>query len=130
MMTTPLNLTRRLSYFTLIGASSASVHLLCVLSLVTFFQIPPLVANVLAFLLAFNVSFLGHRKFTFSKLQDLKRLRLPHFFLVAASAGLMNESLYYLLLQYTTLNYLFALVLVIGIMSIYSFLLSRFWACR
>ena len=130
MMTNPLKLTQRLSYFTVIGASAASVHLLSVLSLVTYLQIPPLVANMLAFLLAFNVSFLGHRRFTFAKLHDLKRLRLPHFFLVAASAGLINESLYYLLLQYTMLNYLFALVLVIGLMSIYSFVLSRFWACR
>jgi putative flippase GtrA len=129
-MTDSLKLTHRLIYYGVIGASSAAVHILTVLCLVTYLQLQPLIANIFAFLLAFNVSFLGHKYFTFSKLHDQKKLSLPHFFLVASSGGILNELLYFILLHYTTLNYLIALILVLGIVSIYSFVLSRFWACR
>ncbi len=129
-MTSIPKLSHRLIYFALIGASAALIHIATVLGLVTYLQVSPLIANIFAFLLAFNVSFLGHRYLTFSNLHDEKELSLPHFFLVASSAGILNELLYFLLLEYTILNYLIALILVLGTVSIYSYLLSRFWACR
>jgi hypothetical protein len=83
-----------------------------------------------SFFIAFNISYLGHRYLTFSQLENQKQLSLPHFFLVATSAGALNEVLYYLLLSYTKIHYLLALVVVLGLAAIYSFFLSRFWACR
>lgn len=121
---------QRLIYFAAIGASASLIHIMTVLGLVTYLQVNPLIANIFAFLLAFNVSFLGHKYLTFSNLHEEKELRLPHFFLVASSAGIINELLYFLLLEYTILNYLIALVLVLGAVSVYSYFLSRFWACR
>ncbi|KTD46217.1 GtrA family protein [Legionella quateirensis] len=129
-MTAALSLSHRLMFYAGIGATSAIVHILIVLNLVAYIHLNPLIANVFAFLIAFNISFMGHKYLTFSKLQDQKELSLPHFFLVAASAGILNESLYFLLLRYTQLNYLIALILVLGLVAIYSYLLSRFWACR
>ncbi len=129
-MTTPLKLRHRLFYFAGIGGSAAIVHLSIVFLLVHFIHIPALIANIFAFFTAFNVSFFGHKYLTFSQLHDEKSLSLPHFFLVASSAGAINEGLYFLVLQYTHFNYLIALVLVIGFVSIYSFILSRYWACR
>lgn len=129
-MTAQLKLRYRLIYFAAIGGSAALIHLFVVFNLVNFLQIQALTANVFAFLIAFNVSFLGHKYLTFARLHDEKILSLPHFFLVAASAGIINEMLYFLLLRYTTLNYLFALFLVLGLVSVYSFTISRFWACR
>ncbi|VEB32833.1 GtrA family protein [Legionella cherrii] len=129
-MTAQLKLRHRLIYFAGIGGSAALIHLFVVFNLVNFMQIQALTANVFAFLIAFNVSFLGHKYLTFSRLHNEKILSLPHFFLVAASAGIINEMLYFLLLRYTTLNYMFALFLVLGLVSVYSFTISRFWACR
>ncbi|MCE0722478.1 MULTISPECIES: GtrA family protein [Legionella] len=129
-MTAQLKLRHRLIYFVGIGSVAAFVHLFTVFHLVKFIHFQALVANVFAFLIAFNVSFLGHKYLTFSQLHNEKNLSLPHFFLVAASAGIINEMLYFLLLRYTALNYLFALFLVLGFVSIYSFVISRFWACR
>lgn len=113
-----------------IGGTSALVHLFLVFNLVNFLQIPPLVANIIAFFIAFNVSFLGHKYLTFSQMHNQTRLSLPHFFAVSSSAGLMNEMLYFLFLRYTSLNYMVALLMVLGLMAIYTFILSRFWACR
>ncbi|KTD71271.1 GtrA family protein [Legionella tucsonensis] len=129
-MTAQLKLRHRLIYFTGIGGTAAFIHLFTVFNLVKFIHVQALVANVFAFLIAFNVSFLGHKNLTFSQLHDKKNLSLPHFFLVAVSAGIINEMLYFLLLRYTTLNYLFALFIVLGFVSIYSFVIAKFWACR
>lgn len=122
--------TQQVLFFSGIGASAALTHLLIVLNLVSHFDIAPLVANVFAFFIAFNISYLGHKHLTFSQLENEKELSLPHFFLVASSAGCLNEILYYLLLNYTNIHYLLSLIVVLGLVAIYSFLLSRFWACR
>ena len=122
--------TQQLLFFSGIGGSAALTHLLVVLNLVSHFAIEPLIANIIAFFIAFNISYLGHRYLTFSQLENQKQLSLPHFFLVATSAGALNEVLYYLLLSYTKIHYLLALVVVLGLAAIYSFFLSRFWACR
>ncbi len=122
--------TQQVLFFSGVGGSAALTHLLVVLNLVSHFDIAPLIANIIAFFIAFNISYLGHKYFTFAQLKDEKQLSLPHFFLVASSAGILNEIMYFLLLNYTNIHYLLALVLVLGLVAIYSFLLSRFWACR
>lgn len=123
-------ISNQLFFFISIGASSALVHIVTVLNLVTQLALSPLLANIIAFLIAFNVSYIGHKYLTFSELDNHKQLSLPHFFLVASSGGIINEGLYYLILHYTHINYLIALVLVLATVAIYSFILSRFWACR
>lgn len=128
MITAP-NLALRGCYFIGVGGFAALVHLSIVLACVSLFAISPLLANVLGFLMAFQVSFLGHKYLTFASLNQ-KRLSLPHFFIVAATAGLLNEGLYFVFLQYTVLNYLQALIAVLAMVSVFTFVMSRFWACR
>jgi putative flippase GtrA len=130
LTTTSLKLKHRLIYYAAIGCTAALVHLSIVYLLVTYAHIPALVANIFAFFTAFNVSFFGHKYLTFSQLHDKKILSLPHFFMVAVSAGTINEGLYFLVLRITHLNYMLALLLVLTFVSIYSFILSRYWACR
>jgi putative flippase GtrA len=129
-MTAPPKLSHRLLYFIGIGSSAAGIHLFTVFVLVHFLHIQVLIANILGFLIAFNISFVGHKHLTFSQLHDQKILRFPHFFLVASTGGILNETLYFLLLRHTTLNYMFALTLVLACVSIYSVTISRLWACR
>lgn len=130
MTTASLNLKHRLIYYVGIGGIAALVHLAIVYLLVSYVHFPALLANIFAFFTAFNVSYFGHKYLTFSQLQDQKTLRLAHFFMVASSAGAINEGLYFLVLRFTALNYLLALFLVLSLVSIYSFILSRYWACR
>jgi putative flippase GtrA len=129
-MTATFNLKRRLSYYTVIGSTAALVHLLSVFILVHYGHFHALLANIFAFFIAFNVSFFGHKYLTFSQLQDKKTLKLPYFFMVATSACALNEGLYFLVLHFTQLNYMMALCLVLVMVSMYSFILSRYWACR
>lgn len=128
-MNEPLKLSHRLFYYIIIGGSAALVNLIMVFLQVEYLQVHPLLANIIAFLTAFNVSYFGHKHLTFANIEQ-KQLSLPHFFLVASTALAINESLYFLFLKCTSLNYLIALSLVLILVSIYSFILSRFWACR
>lgn len=125
-----LKLTHRLLYFILVGVLAATIHLLVVYILVSIFDVMALLANIVAFFIAFNISFIGHQHLTFAHMQDKKKLQLTHYFAVAASAGIINEVLYFVLLKYTDLNYLLALFGVLIFVSCYSFTMSRFWACR
>jgi putative flippase GtrA len=130
LTTTPLRLKHRLLYYAAIGCTAALVHLGIVYLLVSYAHFHALFANIFAFFTAFNVSFIGHKYLTFSQLHDQKMLRLPYFFMVALSAGTINEGLYFIVLRVTHLNYMVALLLVLTLVSIYSFILSRYWACR
>jgi putative flippase GtrA len=131
MITTrPIKLIERLVYFVGIGSLAALVHLTVVVYLVSALELQPLIANVIAFLIAFQFSFFGHKYLTFARLEEQKTLQLPHFFLVAATGGIINECLYFLLLHYTRLDYFLSLVLVLGLSASYNFVISRYFACR
>ena len=115
--------------FLAVGATAALVHAAVVWMLVSSAQLAPLVANVGGFAVAFWVSFFGHRylSFTHGRHSPWQRA-LPRFALVAGLAFGGNELLYALLLHFTDLPYLLALVLVLGLVAVGTYLLSRFWA--
>ena len=129
-MIADFKITHRLAFFAGVGIISTLVHLSVVALLVGFAHIHPLMANIIAFFTAFNVSYVGHSKFTFARLKNDTRLQLPHFLLVAITSGLLNEYLYYLLLHYTQLHYMTALCIVVSLVAVITFTASRFWACR
>jgi putative flippase GtrA len=114
--------------FIIVGAAAAAVHFICVLFLVEQWAFLPLLANVAAFLLAFNVSYTGHRFWTFSDTSLEHSESLPRFFLVACCGFACNELLYFLLLHYTPLPYWLSLGLVLLAVAFGTFVFSRLWA--
>jgi putative flippase GtrA len=118
---------RELIWFAVIGISALLVHFLLVLLLVPQ-GLQPLLANVLAYLLAFQVSYWGHRLKTFEAAHLPHSQTLPRFFAVASLSFLLNEGLYYLLLRFTPLDYRMALLLVLFCVAVVTFVLSRLWA--
>lgn len=117
----------QISRFIGVGVSALMVHWLVVRLLVPL-GIPPLIANVFGFAVAFNVSYFGHRKLTF-KAEELSHSRtLPRFASVAMGSFAVNESLYALLLTFTTLRYDLALFIVLGVVAVLTYVFSRFWA--
>lgn len=114
--------------FIAVGVSALLTHWLVVILLVSAAGLPPLVANVFAFLVAFNVSYFGHRHLTFNAGERSHRQTLPRFATVAASSFLVNEALYWLLLNFTPLRYDLAMLLVLGTVAGMTYLLGKFWA--
>lgn len=120
---------RQLIQFGVIGVTAMVVHLLVVVALVSL-NIPPLAANVVAFSVAFQVSYWGHRHWTFNARTLRHRQTLPRFVSVAGFGFALNEFSFFLLLRFTTLDYRIALTTVLTMVAISTFFLNRQWAFR
>lgn len=136
---------RQLARFGVVGIAAMAVHWLVVMVLVPL-GLLPLIANVIAFAVAFNVSYLGHRHWTFAAATDTNTIRaandatdnptqghantLQRFFAVSLTSFALNEFLYYLLLRFTALDYRSALAIVLIAVAALTFVLSRYWAFR
>jgi len=114
--------------FIAVGVSALLTHWLLVFLLVPLTGLDPLVANVIAFLIAFNVSYFGHRHLTFRASERSHRQTLPRFAAVALGSFLLNEGLYWVLLNFTPLRYDLAMFLVLGTVAGLTYLLGKFWA--
>lgn len=121
-------MSRELFWFGVVGVSALLVHFGVVSWLLVPAGLSPLIANVLSFLLAFTVSYWGHRLKTFDAGHVPHRTALPRFFFVASLGFALNEALYFLLLRYTQLDYRSALLLVLAAVAGLTFLLGRCWA--
>ena len=116
--------------FGIVGALGAITNLLVVVLLVEFLHWHPLTANIVGFLIAFNVSFWGHRYVTFTRTSRRLHQALPRFFFTSGTGFLLNESLFYLLLKYTVLPYFVSLFFILAVVACYTFLLGKFWAFK
>ncbi len=119
---------RQLILFCMVGLAAACVHYLTVVALVEQFSLLPLVANIVAFLVAFNISYLGHRLFTFANATMRHPIAMRRWFLVASINFIANETLYYILMQNFHLDYSIALIIVLSVLPIISFLIAKLWA--
>jgi putative flippase GtrA len=120
---------KQLFWFGVVGVAAMLVHLGSVALILVPLGLAPLVANVLAFLIAFQISHAGHRRLTFQSSSSApasqSRLR---FFAVALASFALNELMYWVLLRYTNLDYRLALAIVLVLVSAVTFFLARNWA--
>ena len=113
--------------FVSVGAVAAAVHYVVAL-LAHAFGWQPANANWLGFFAAFPVSYIGHRWWSFRGSQVRHQQAFPKFLAVALIGFLGNQALVWLLLAYTPLPFWFVLGVVIVIIAVSTWLLSRFWA--
>ena len=115
-------------WFIAVGTAAAAVHFAVVLVLVGKLALPPLVANLLAWCVAFGVSYSGHRALTF-RAHAAPLVRSAWRFAAVSLAGLAaNELAYAALLQFTTVRYDVALALVLLGVAAFTYVLGRHWA--
>lgn len=118
--------------FGLVGGLATAVHAGSYAASIEVLETSPLLANSAAFVIAFFVSFAGHLQWTFS---DYSRSASGHAqlsalarFLVTAIAGFcMNTAAVLLLVGILDANPLMAVLPMITITPISTFLLSRHW---
>jgi putative flippase GtrA len=120
-------LPRELTAFVHVGTAAFAVHF-GVVSVIVPLGVPPLGANVLGFLAAFAVSFLGHDRWSFPAAQPRSWAALRRFFAVALLGFAVNETLYAVLLSSTHLDYRVALLFVLAVVAVSTLLLSKYWA--
>jgi putative flippase GtrA len=118
-------------WFVLVGASAALTHM-AVFTLVLLLvpTLWPEIANVAGFLVAFLVSFVGHRRLSF---QDAGTGLMQSFlrFAATAVAGFAtNETVFIVLFRVLALPTWVALISGIVVSAVQTFVLSRFWAFK
>lgn len=115
-------------WFLAVGSTAAATHV-AVFSLVAPYLWLEL-ANALGFVIAFFVSFGGHRWLSFSDAGTSVGTSLGRFALTALSGFACNELVFVLLLRVLHWNELVALVSALVLAAGQTYLLSRFWAFR
>ena len=107
-----------------------ATHLACVWVLVAGVGLAPLVANVLAFAVAFVVSYRGHARLTFHAAGARGWPSLWRFLAVASSAFTANELLYWLALERLHWHYFWGQAGILLLVAAGTFVCSKFWAFR
>ena len=120
-------MTQRLLKFGAVGIAALIVHFLVVI-IITPLGIPPLVANIVAFVIAFQISYWGHSRWTFQV--EKNKQNLSRFIAVSLASFCLNELLFFQLLHYTSLPYQVALFIVLGMVAGITFTLSQQWAFK
>ena len=119
---------RELFWFGVVGVSAMLVHLGSVALIMVPLGLTPLLANVVGFLLAFQVSHAGHHRLTFQAASTPVSRSRRRFFGVALGSFAVNELLYWALLHFTKLDYRLALAIVLVLVAAMTFFLARNWA--
>lgn len=114
--------------FVAVGVAAAAVHLLVAGVLVAGLGWLPLVANVLAFLVAFAVSYQGHAGLTFARTGTRGRGAALRFFVVASLGFAANEGLYHIALHWLHWHWFWSLALVLCVVAGGTFVLGKLWA--
>jgi putative flippase GtrA len=115
--------------FGIVGATSALVNFLGVFALVELFSLKPLIANIIAYLIASIVSYVGHYHWTFASNAEHHK-SVFKFYIMLGMNLLLNEALYAFFLYVVSLNYQLALILTIVIVPIFTFIVSKLWVYR
>jgi putative flippase GtrA len=118
---------QQLIRFGAVGIIALIIHFIVVLIISTL-GINPLIANIIAFSIAFHFSYWGHSQWTFETNRSHKSL--VKFIIVSVTSFCFNEILFWLLLKYTEIPYQIALLMVLGFVAGLTFILGRYWAFK
>lgn len=115
--------------FGVVGVIAAGIHFCIVVFLVQLFSLPPLVANIFGFFISFQVSYWGHRHWTFQGTETSHSVAFPKLLLVQVINLAANETLFYIFLS-MHLPYQLALLIVLSVLPIFTFVSGKFWVFR
>lgn len=121
-------MSRELFWFGAVGVTAMLVHLACVALVLVPLGLDPLIANLIAFLIAFQVSHAGHRRLTFGHHDAPAARSRVRFFGVALTSFVVNELMYWALLRFTSMDYRAALAIVLVAVAALTFVVARQWA--
>ena len=115
---------KRVTVFAMVGLAATAVNFLILVLLVERFDIYPLLSYLLAYAVAFSVSYLGHYYLTFSANEE-HMIAIRRFLLVSMFASALNFIVFAVSFEYLHLSYLIAFVITIFIGPPFTYLLSR-----
>jgi putative flippase GtrA len=129
-MALKIELLKQIIRFGLVGSSAALVNFSIVVALVESGLLTPLVANVVAFFIAFHVSYFGHRYWTFSRTSQTHKTAMPRLLLLSISNFIINEGIFYVFLNTFKLPYPLALFFTLAVLPVITFTINKLWVFR
>jgi putative flippase GtrA len=112
--------------FGAVGIGATLTHFAVAVMLVEGPGVPVLWANVIAFLTAFLVSYLGNHKWTFARSGGHVRF-LPRFAMLAVGGFCANQSILWLIAIRLGMDYRIGLAVALTVVPTLTFLLSKLW---
>jgi putative flippase GtrA len=117
--------------FGIVGIAATLTHVAVFVALIQTGDAAPLLANALAFGVAFVLSFLGHFWWTFRAPAELETRRwapaLVRFLVIALSGFLLNTAVVFMVVEVLTVSYMYAAVLMVTVVPACVFVASKFW---
>jgi putative flippase GtrA len=128
-----LHLALQYARFGAVGLAATATHAVMFAGFIEFVGLAPLVANFAAFGIAVLVSFLGHFHWTFRSQtaahgRQQQRAAFVRFAQVALAGLALNSLAVILIVNLLALPYLYALILMVGVVPLVVFAMSKFWA--
>jgi len=124
-----LSLLRQIFRFGLVGITAATIHFSIVVMLVQHYSFEPLIANIFAFMVSFQASYFGHRRFTFHGTTAMHIVAVPKLLTLQIMNFIANESMFYVLMA-LHLPYQLALIIVLATLPLFTFAVSKRWIFR
>ncbi len=121
---------QRLWRFASVGGLAAFTHFSVMIALVSGLHWPPLSANIIAFTIAFGVSYWGQSRWTFAERQHTTKQTLWRYALTAILGFLINETTLFLGIQVWHWWYVPSLVLAIVLAALSTYLISHYWVFK
>jgi len=121
------DLHHQIARFGLVGGAATATHFLVALTLIAL-AVHPLWANAWAFVVAFQISFFGHRGFTFRNRKMPLGISARRFVVTALVGFALSELLLAALLHWSEISNTFALVIALATVAVFTFIMGRYWA--
>lgn len=115
------------AWFLAVGVTATLVHWAVVVSLVEYTAARPLTSNVVGWLAAVSVSFVGHHKLSFRGHDAPVDAAAWRFLLVSAAGFSVNQATYAVLLSFTSKSYALLLGAVLAVVAVGTYVASRWW---
>lgn len=116
----------QLGRFGLVGLAASALHYCVVIILVDHFAYVPLMANIIGFCCGVQISYWGHRKWTFRGTRASHVSAAPKMIVLQSANFVANESLFYLLLSFS-IPYNIALPIVLAVLPLLTYFMSKWW---
>ena len=116
--------------FAVVGLGATALHVMVYVATIELAGMAPPTANALGFAAGVNLSFIGHRRWTFRGVAADARRSLLRFWVVALAGFVLNAGFVQLVTGTFGLGYRWSLPLIVGVTPVLTFTLSRLWAFR
>lgn len=123
-----LRLHHQIFIFFIIGLGATCIHYIALYTFIEGFKQSPLIANIIAYLIAFQVSYYGHRYRTFSYQQPHPRKSYVRFIIASLTGLSLNEMLFYCFFVLLSLPYTMAFIATSLVVIPITFSIYKFWS--